>query len=150
MNGISTTRLTSRGNNPRQRRGATMLELVVGAVLVGIFVSTTVPLIRWVHMSSRLNEQHQIATSEVANQMERLAALPASQLTAGHLESLQPSAATLAALSDVEMTAVSVPGDDGLQKITLEITWISDMSHETSPIRLAAWFPTATDTEATP
>lgn len=135
----------SPANGHARRRGATLLELVVGAVLIGVFVTGAVPVIRWVHLASRLNEQHRIATQEIANQMEHLAALPASGITAEHLESLTPSAASQSSLPDADLKAVTEPSGDGLQKVTLNLTWTSASSAQSYPVRLTAWLPSPTD-----
>lgn len=133
--------LRHRQPNPAGRRGTSMLELVVGTVLIGIFLASTVPMLRWVHISSRFNEEHRIATQELANQMEQLAALPPGELTDDYLATLQPSAATHSALPDAHLTVASSLADADTQKITFELSWNGDLSRQIAPVRLTAWFP---------
>jgi len=114
---------------------------VVGAVLLGVFLSGLVPMLRSVHIATRFNEQHQFATQELANQMEQLAALPPGKIDAQYLASLEPSLATQSKLPDVQLTATASPADEGTQKITCELTWNTDMTSQVSPVRLTAWFP---------
>lgn len=119
-----------------------MLELVVGAALIGVFVSSTVPMVRWVHLSSRINEQKSLATQEVANQMEHLAALPAAERTAEHLDSLAVSDTVQTILPDAKLTTIAETSD-GLQKLTLTLTWTGSSSVETYSTHLTAWLPAA-------
>ena len=118
-----------------------MLELVVGAVLIGIFVSGTIPMIRWVQTASRIDEQHATATQEVANLMERLSALPASERTTEYLESLTVSDSAQAALPDAELVVAADGSDDGLQKLTLSLSWGGSSPAETYSTKLTAWLP---------
>ncbi|GEM_PF-1001489 len=132
--------LSSRSMSVR-RRGTSLLELVVGAALLGVFLSGLVPMLRSVHLASRFNEQHQSANQELANQMEHLAALPAGSIDAEHLASLEPSLVAQSQLPDVQLTATASPADAGTQKITCELTWSTDTTNQTAPVRLTAWFP---------
>jgi len=134
--------LSSRSLSVR-RRGTSLLELVVGAVLLGVFLSGLVPMLRSVHIASRFNEQHQLAAQELANQMEQLAALPVGRIDAEHLASLEPSLAAQSKLPDVQLTATAEPADVGTQKITCELTWSTDTTNQAAPVRLTAWFRAA-------
>jgi Tfp pilus assembly protein PilE len=124
------------------RSGAFMLELVVGAVLLGVFFSTVGPMFRWIHESKRANDQHLAAMQELSTQMEKLAALQPSGLTSETLQSLAISDSTRILLPDAELTTTTAATDnDRLQRVTLTLTWINNAGMAVEPKRLTAWFP---------
>ena len=124
-----------------RRRGTSLLELVVGAVLLGVFLTGLVPMLRSAHVASRFNEQLQLAAQELANQMEHLAALPVGRIDSELLASLEPSLAAQSRLPDVQLTAVAEPADTSMQKVTCELMWNTDTTNQAEPVRLTAWFP---------
>lgn len=130
---------------PRRRRGASVLELVVGAVILGVFISAVGPMIRWVHVSRRMNERHQTAMQELSNQMEQIAALPPAQLSTERLDALTISATTQTLLPEPVLTATMTPDADQMRRVTLAIGWTNDAGMTVEPRRLTAWFPSATE-----
>jgi hypothetical protein len=122
------------------RSGAFMLEVVVGAVLLGVFLATVGPMFRWIHDSKRTNERHLLAMQELSTQMEQLAALPRSALTTESVQSIAISESTKTRLPDSQLAATLSP-DDGMQRVMLTISWINDAGMAVEPKRLTAWFP---------
>lgn len=124
------------------RRGTTMLEAVVAAILLGVFLAAVVPVFHWTNSARRMNERHLMADLELSNQMELLAALPATARTAERMQSLKPSTDAIAAIPDAVLKAtVNDESESGLQRISLELTWMNDQGQPTGPVRLTAWFP---------
>jgi hypothetical protein len=117
-----------------------MLEVVVGAVLLGVFLGTVGPMFRWIHDSKRTNERHLLAMQELSTQMEQLAALPPSALTTESVQSIAISESTMTRLPDSQLAATLSP-DNGMQRVTLTMSWINDAGMTVEPKRLTAWFP---------
>ena len=130
---------SSRSSN--HRSGAFMVELVVGAVLLGIFLSSVGPMFRWIHESKRTSDRHLLAMQELATQMEQLAALPPSQITNDKLQSLTLTDATRTLIPDAKLTATRQSDNDRLQRVTLSLAWVNDVGMAVEPKRLTAWFP---------
>ena len=142
MDRPATSRLSGR------RSGAFMVELVVGAVLLGIFLSSVGPMFRWIHEAKRTSDRHLLAMEELATQMEQLAALPPSQITDEKLQSLSLTESTHTLIPDAKLTATRQPDDDRLQRVTMSLAWVNDAGLAVEPKRLTAWFPL--ETEGTP
>ena len=142
MDRPATSRLSDR------RSGAFMVELVVGAVLLGIFLSSVGPMFHWIHEAKRTSDRHLLAMEELATQMEQLAALPPSQITAAKLQSLSLTESTQTLIPDAKLTATRQSDDDRLQRVTLSLAWVNDAGMAVEPKRLTAWFPL--ETEGTP
>ena len=103
-----------------------MVEVVVGAVLLGIFLSSVGPMFRWIHESKRTSDRHLFAMEELATQMEQLAALPPSQITKDKLQSLALSESTRTLIPDAKLTATLQADKDRLQRVTLSLAWAND------------------------
>lgn len=131
-----------------RRSGAFMVELVVGAVLLGIFLSSVGPMFRWVRDARLTSDRHLFAMQELATQMEQLAALPPTQITDERLQSLSITDSTRAFIPDANLTATRQPNEDGLQRLTLELSWVNDAGMTVEPKRLTAWFPPASKGES--
>lgn len=129
---------------PARRSGTSALELVVGAIILGIFLSALGPMLRWIQISKRTNECHLAAMQELSTRMERLAALPASQLNAGYLNTLTVSEPTRTLLTDAKLTATLTPDGQQTQRISLALSWTNDAGRPVEPKRLTAWFPLET------
>lgn len=124
-----------------RRSGALMVEVVVGAVLLGIFLSSVGPMFRWVRDARLTSDRHLFAMQELATQMEQLAALPPSQISDERLQSLAITDSTRAMIPDANLTATRHPDEGGLQRVSLAITWVNDAGMNVEPKRLTAWFP---------
>ncbi|NQV28022.1 MAG: hypothetical protein HQ518_27035 [Rhodopirellula sp.] len=125
-----------------------MAEVVVGAVLLGVFLSTVGPMFHWIRESKRTNDRHLLAMQELTTQMEQLAALPPSQITDEKLQSLSMTESTRTLIPDAKLTATREPDTDRLQRVTLSLAWINDVGRDVEPRRLTAWFPLESKEEA--
>ena len=128
-----------------RRSGALMVEVVVGAVLLGIFLSSVGPMFRWIRDARLTSDRHLFAMQELATQMEQLAALPSSQITDQRLQSLSITDSTRTMIPDANLTATRQAEEDGLQRVTLELAWVNDAGMDVEPKRLTAWFPPAAE-----
>lgn len=135
--------LTSSQRLLSPRAGAFMVEMVVGTVLLGVFLSCVGPMFRWIHDAKRTSERHLIAMQELSTQMEKLAALAPSALTNEAGAALAISESTTTLLPDSTMKA-TLNTDEGMQRVTLEMSWVNEVGMTVEPRRLTAWFPLAT------
>ncbi len=135
-----------------RRRGSLMLEVLVGTVLLGAFFVGALPVIAWVRTAQQLSVEQRIASLELANQMERVAAVTAVQRTEERLSQLKLSAEAAAVLDDAELSALvrSSEAFPGLQQIQLSLVWTNDSNQQVKPARLTAWFRPAAKQPETP
>lgn len=123
------------------RSGALLLELVVGAVLLGVFLGTVGPMFRWLHESKRFNDRRLIAIQELSTQMESLAAMSPAELTAERLQLLTVSGSTAATLPELQLAAKLQADGEFMQRVTLTLSWTGDSGTAVEPEQLTAWFP---------
>lgn len=126
---------------PARRSGTSVLELVVGAVILSVFLSTLGPMLRWIHVSKRTSEQHLAAMQELSTQMEFISAQPVAELNDEYLQSLTVSETTLTSIPDAELTASVTRDDQKMQRVSLVLSWKNDVGRPVEPKRLTAWFP---------
>lgn len=124
----------------------------MGTVLLGAFLVGALPVIAWVRTAQQLSVEQRIASLELANQMERLAALTAGQRTKERLNQWNLSPEAAAALDDAELSAQVQPSEafPGLQKIQLSLVWTNDANQRVRPAQLTAWFRPAVKQPETP
>ncbi|MDA0282242.1 MAG: hypothetical protein O3B13_06775 [Planctomycetota bacterium] len=118
-----------------------MLELVIGAIILSVFFSIMGPMLHWIQISKRTNERHLAAMQELSSKMERLSAIPSSDLNDEYLQSLAVSESTRTLLPDAELTASLTPGEQQMQRLSLAISWTNAAGRPVEPKRLTAWFP---------
>jgi len=116
-----------------------MVELMVGAALTGVFLTSIAPLIRWTQLTGRLAEQQSVAMRELSSQMEQLAALPPDMLTPDRLSAVTLSEGARAVLPDGSLTAELGETEDGLRRAVLSAVWTDDAGRQIQPVRLTAW-----------
>lgn len=124
------------------RRGFLLTEMLIGAVLIGAFLLMAVPTVRWVLTTQASLQMRSVAITELSNQMEDLAVLPAADRSAEKLSQLQISDSADAVLADAELTA-DAHDEQGLNRITLSLTWTDSHGMRCQPVTLTAWFQTA-------
>ncbi|MBI1310188.1 hypothetical protein GC176_02690 [bacterium] len=126
--------------------------MLVGTILLGVFLAGLLPIIAWVRLAQGTTENHRVAALELANQMERIAALPAGQRTSEQLQQLELSPEATANLTDAELTAMidTESAFPNQQQIRLSLTWTSDNNQRVKPLQLTAWFKPPTSGPSTP
>jgi len=116
----------------------TLIEMTICAILFGVALSVVVPMLRAIQRSARMNEQHRIATAELAALMEQTAALPAGEVTEEKIAALKLSAVAGHSLPDATVTA-DVEEADSLRRVTLALSWQNESGVTHPPVRLTAW-----------
>lgn len=118
------------------RRGTTALEVIVSFTLLSSVLAFATPLVVR-HTRLLAGQRHyRLALDELSNQLERLAALPATELPAAARE-IVPSEFVTTRLPGAKLQAQLIPADPG-QRLTLRLTWDEPGRRET-PLMLSAW-----------
>jgi hypothetical protein len=140
-----TPSITPIATEQNRRCGASMLELLVAFTLLTTALSLCVPLIYQHGKLLTSARQYRLAVDELANQAERLQAIPAGQVRQA-LSELQPSPFTAEHLPGAAVTGELTDEDVG-SRLTLSIVW-SEPQRSAAPVRLTAWIaPTADDAD---
>ncbi len=127
------------------RRGGLLVEIIVGCVLLGVFLMAAVPLVSWVRTSRLAVDNQQLAVTELANLMERVAGVPAADRTTERLQQLTLSESAQTTLDDAQLAVAATPSEQfsGLRRITLSLTWTNLAGQRVQPVELSAWFAAA-------
>lgn len=135
--------MDSRNHMPRppDRRGFSLMEIIVAAGLLGVIMLVTVPSLRWVSAGRRDAAQRQLAAQELANVMERLLARELSALTPEAIAAEELSAEAKARLPGGELRVTVTVADDSppAKRVTAELRWRDSTGQTMAPIRLTAW-----------
>ncbi|MDF1742140.1 MAG: prepilin-type N-terminal cleavage/methylation domain-containing protein [Gimesia sp.] len=125
----------------RNRRGFTLIEMMVAGVLLTTVMMIVVPSIFWVHRERRQTERYQVAIVEVENMMERVVALPFSEVKQSTVDKLALSESALRQLSDADLRIEISESDQLLQmkKIQIRLGWKNHRGLSVVPVRLTSW-----------
>jgi type II secretory pathway pseudopilin PulG len=122
-------------------RGFSTVEVIVSLSLLVTILSVSAPLVVRHNQLLASHRHYRLALEEASNQLERLAALPESELRAA-IANVQPSEFASQYLPGCEMKATLTPEDVG-GRLTLRTTW-DEPGRRDAPLVLAAWvFPQA-------
>ncbi len=129
-------------NHNAGRAGFTLMELVVCSILLGVMLTSIVPTAKWISGTSRASEYRRTAQLELANLMERIAALPHSELNTDSVNRLRQQALESITLSEAELTVSVIPAGEGStgKQVQLALTWEDDGGTRVVPVQLTAWF----------
>ena len=119
-------------------RGFTNIEVFVSAALVLAAIGTLTSLVPRLGNVWRISRNAQLATHELANQLEVLTAIPETQLSQA-LEGLQVSPDLSNALPNAILRHQLLDDESG-RRIVLFIEW--DRVADAKPISMVAWLRT--------
>lgn len=131
----------SSGRRVDRRTGGMMVELVVAATLLVALIGTFTPMSLSAGRLWQQTRQHQLALDELSNQLDRLLVLSEPDRAAA-IESLQPSAAALAALPEASLSAVQQSDRDGV-RVKVELSW--QRAVPAVPLSLTGWIQGTND-----
>jgi Tfp pilus assembly protein PilV len=123
------------------RRGTTLIEVTVALLVLSAAMLALVQMLSLATQQRRLTEVRRIALEEVANQAERVAALPWDRVTADKLTNWEPSAALLTAIPHAKCQ-IAVSDEAGLpaaRRVHLEIAWTGADGQPALPVGLTVW-----------
>jgi Tfp pilus assembly protein PilE len=125
----------------RDRRGFTLVEMMVAGVLLMTVTMIVVPAIYWVHRERRQTEHRQVAIVEVENMMERVVALPFKDINQATVDKLVLSESALRQLSNADLK-IEISETDNLpqmKKIQVQLGWKDHRGMSVAPVRLTSW-----------
>lgn len=124
-----------------------MLEVIAAAAVTGVALGAIAPL--WVGQVRLLAEtrRERLGLEELANQAERLAAVPMGQIDR-HIASLGASADLRKLLPGAVLTAERAGSLPLGARVVLSLAWESP-GRRTRPLALVTWIPPEPEQEAT-
>lgn len=121
------------------RRGTTMIELMIACSLLATLILVVVPSVIRIRQVQRTMRHDRIATDELSNQLERLTQLTYLQIKA-EISELTASEFATNGLPNPKLRGEIKESEFGYQ-IALEISWDSP-GRTAVPLRMATWiFP---------
>ena len=133
----------SKIENPKStRRGFTLVELTVGAILLTALMVTAIPTLAWVGRVRRSAERQQVAVLAVGNLMERITTLAWDEVTQDALAATELPNEVSRQLPDADLrvSVLLVPGPVEAKRVLIELRWREPSAGmQSAPIRLAAW-----------
>jgi Tfp pilus assembly protein PilV len=127
-------------SNPTNR-GATLIEVAVALVILAAAMLALAQMVALAARQRRLTEARRLAMEEVANQAERVAALPWDKVQPGEFTGWEPSAGLAAAIPAAECKAnvTAEPGPPAARRVRLEIHWTDTAGQAAPPVGLTLW-----------
>jgi Tfp pilus assembly protein PilV len=124
-----------------RRRGITLLEVVVSALLTGVMLMVSAQMLGWAVQARRTVDQRAVALQEAASLLDELTSLPWPEVTPERVNASVLSAAAAESLPEAKLeVALHEPDDDATAKrVTVTITWQSLDGLDEAPARLTAW-----------
>lgn len=125
----------------RNRRGFTMLEMVAGAAILMVLLAVSMQFLHATAVHRRATRQREVALEEMANLMERLAAIRWPDLTTERARQVQLSDVARHALPGAALTIeVTQPAQEpSAKRIAVALAWEDQSRRLGRPMRLSAW-----------
>ena len=130
----------ARRERRRSRRGISLVEVTVAAVVMSALVAMLGQAVGWVAMARREADRRQIALLEAANAMERITSHPFDQIDTGDAGQARLSDYARQLLGD-DALAVDVQtaeGDPPAKRITVAVAY-KESDRGQGSIRLTSW-----------
>lgn len=119
------------------RRGVTMIELVVAAVVMTMVMSLITSLCFRISCIWQDTGHYRVAVAELSNQLDQLTQM-SPELVLEELETLQPSEHCKRTLHDPQLDGELSQSEIGTQ-IRLQLNW--SRRHPGQPVELVGWIP---------
>jgi len=120
------------------RSATTSLEVIVALTLLCGLLSFSTPLVVKHGRLLQAQRNYRLALDELSNQLERLSALPETELEDA-VKQLAPSPFATAHLPGAELRGQLDSIDIG-RRLTLRLSW-DESERRKAPVALAAWLP---------
>lgn len=125
------------------RRGFTLFELVISALLLGGVTMAVVPVLHWVQRERNSAAQERLALQETTNVLEFLAAKHTrGELTDADFVDRQLPTPALERLKEGQLQIEVTPeeGPPAARRVTVRVTWKTGKTKKSAPVQLTAWF----------
>jgi type II secretory pathway pseudopilin PulG len=122
----------------RSRDGITSLELIVSMILIGMLISTIMPMVRWADHQKRESERRTLATEIVTNQLEELSVKTYEELTEVDASLLELTDEQVRVLPESELTlnVKSTSAEPVGKQIRLSLSWTNSAGQPARPVKL--------------
>jgi type II secretory pathway pseudopilin PulG len=124
-----------------RRRAVTIVELVISLMILGLAMVSVVQLLATTARQQRVANQRRVALAEVANQAERIALLPWSEITADKLSEWKPSP-ELAAMLPAAHCTLQISDDSSSPKarqVRIQVDWTNGAGQPVDPVAITLW-----------
>jgi type II secretory pathway pseudopilin PulG len=122
------------------RRGVSLIELTVAALLLGTVFAALGPVLHGIRQQREQARQRQVAVLELANQAERLALRSWEELTPERLQQIELSETARQTLRQASLrVALAEEAEPLARRITLELSWSDPAGRAVAPLRVVVW-----------
>src|SRR5687767_11068521 len=120
----------------RNCRGTSLLECIVALVILSLSMLALVQLVAAASNQRRLTEDRRAAMQEIANQAERIAAMPWEDTAPGKFTGWEASGELVVAIPGAVCRAESTdePGPPAARRIRLEVAWSDSAGRSQQPV----------------
>jgi hypothetical protein len=118
-----------------------LLELALSMALLGALTVVSLQMLAALSAQRRAAEQRAIATQEAANLIERVSALPWSEVTPERVAEMRMTPATQHTLdgATANVSVTTEAGPAAAKHVRVEIGWDDASPRAGAPVRLHAW-----------
>jgi Tfp pilus assembly protein PilV len=126
---------------PANRRGFTIFEVAVSAVVLGAVITTAAQLVQWSVSLHQLALKKRCALEAATTVLDRMSAREWSSITAQAANEMSLPPETKAFLGDPRLAvAVTNEGEEPRgKKVSVEISWAERAGKPTQQVHLATW-----------
>ena len=123
------------------RSGFTLVELIVTMVLLGVVMTTVVPLLGWVNVQRRAPDARLFAVQETANILERFTIRDWDEITQESADTIEISDHTAELLKEpsLKVTVQEMDSELPSRRISVELSWNNRAGDRVPPARLTSF-----------
>jgi len=123
------------------RTGFTLVELIVTMILLGVVMTTVVPLLGWVYVQRRAADARLFAVQETANILERFTIRDWGEITQEAAEKIELSDQTAQWLKEpsLKVTVQEMDSELPSRRITVELSWNNRAGDRVTPARVTSF-----------
>lgn len=132
----------SRCGNRGGRKGFSLFELTIAAILLAAVMVTAIPSLAWIVRTRQGAEREQVALLEVDNLMERITSRDWEEITPEALAAIPLPDRVARQFPEAKVTIDLAPASDppDAKRVSIELSWGESIAGTRSPpIRLTAW-----------
>lgn len=125
----------------KTRNAMTVLEVMLALAVLSLAFVLLAQFLTASAQQRRVSERRRIALQEVANSLERVAALPWDEVTSEKLAAWKPSSAASTVLSQAQMRSIvaTEPGPPEVKRVRIEVAWTDASGQLVEPIGLTTF-----------
>jgi type II secretory pathway pseudopilin PulG len=123
------------------RRGLTLLEITIAAVLLGLVMTTSVQVLRALQTQQRAADRRAAALQAVQSLAEQVSNLTSEDITTERLKQLEITGQMATYLPEAKLVTSLAEERDPIpaKRVAFELTWRGPNGQHTAPVRLTVW-----------